>query len=324
MPQQENGFPLITIVISNYNSRALIGECLSSLMNLTYPNYEIIVVDAASTDGSARFIEEEFPKVNLIKAEKMGIGKAINLGIKASKGELVVVDFNSDEIASPEWLSKLYSVLKNSPNAGAVGGIRIKYGSNHIVDSAGGRMYFFGHQSKIGEGEDYGKYPKNPREVDYLGCILVYSSIISKVGLLDEDYFIYGEDADYCLRIRKAGYRILCVPEAVTYHKVSLSLGEETLRQRYFLRRAETRVVMKNGSPPEILLSLLWAVFLISTDALMLLPMFRVLVSKTRFSYLCNKKPFEYLRVSVKALMWNLKNMSQTFEKRNMTILSVR
>jgi hypothetical protein len=291
-------------------------------MNLTYPNYEIVVVDAASTDGSAKLIEEEFPKVNLINAEKIGIGKAINLGVKASKGELAVIDFNSDEVASPEWLSKLYAALKDSPNAGAVGGIRIKHGSNNVVDSAGGRIYFFGHQSKIGEGENYREYPKNPREVDYLGCMLVDRNIISKVGSLDEDYFIYGEDADYCLRIKKAGYRILCVPEAVTYHKVGLSLGERTLRQKYFLRRAETRLVMKNGSPLEILLSLLWAAFLISTDALMLLPMFRVLVSKTRFSYLCEKKPFKSLRVSVKALVWNLMNMSQTFEKRNIATLS--
>jgi len=314
--QNENDFPLVSIIISNYNSKGSLAECLSSLLGMSYPNCEIIVVDAASTDGSAEFVEENFPKVKLIREKRIGIGEAINVGIRASKGKLVVIDFNSDEVASPEWLCNLYVILKGSPWIGAIGGARIKWGSDNIIDSAGGRLYFFGHQSKIGEGRKYEEYPKTPREVDYLGCMLLERKIVDRIGLLDEAYFIYGEDADYSIRVKKAGYKVVCAPEAITYHKVSYSVGEQAERQKYFLRRAETRLVLKNGSLMEILFSMLWTEFLIFIDALMLLPMLRALISKSRFAYLYEMNLYGSLKMSVKALLWNLVNMSLTCRER--------
>lgn len=314
--KRRHDFPLVSIVISNYNSRETLGACLSSLMNLTFPNCEIIVVDAASSDGSAEFVENEFPQIELIRAERIGIGEAINIGIKASKGELVVVDFNSDEVATPQWLNNLYAVLKNWPQVVAVGGIRLRYGSGNIIDSAGGKIHFFGHQSKIGEGREYEEYPKKPHEVDYLGCMLIERKTIERVGPFDEAFLIYGEDADYCIRIREAGYRVVCVPEAITYHRVSHSIGEHAIKQRYFLRRAETRLMLKHGRVLEILPTLSWATVLISADALMCIPLFRMLVKNTKFSHLYEGNMRESFRMSVRALLWNLKNLSATFKAR--------
>ncbi|MGD0644634.1 MAG: glycosyltransferase family 2 protein [Candidatus Bathyarchaeia archaeon] len=307
--------PLISIVISNFNGRRSLRECLSSLMNLTYPNCEVIVVDAGSTDGSPELIEQEFQTVNLVKERKIGIGEAINIGIRKSRGDLLVIDFNSDEIASREWLSILYDALESSSKVGAVGGVRIQYGSNNI-DDAGHKIHFFGAISKIGQGMKYENYPKEPYRVDYLSCMLIEKKLVKKIGFVDETYFIYGEDSDYSLRVQKAGFALLCVPAAFTYHMVNLSIGSQTAKQQYFLRRAQMRLMLKHFSPAKIFASLMWLVFVIFTDALAVVPLFGVAITKTRFSYLYTTNPLEGLKASIKAALWNFANLKSTFAAR--------
>lgn len=309
-------FPLVSIVISNYNGGSFLKDCLASLMRLEYPKYEVIVVDASSADGSPEMVKKCFPKVTLVEEKRIGIGEAINIGIRKGKGEIVIFDFNTDEIASSSWLGQLVNVLNSSQDIGIVGGTRILYGSNGIIDEAGAKIYFFGHQSKIGKGKKIADYPKHPREVDYVGCIAVKREVIEKVGLVDEDYFIYGEDADFCLRAKKKGYKIFQVPQAVSYHRISATMKKDSARQIYFLRRAQIRLALKLFSIPGIFMTLIWINFLIIIEAIIQFPLFEKLVLHTPYSYLIREKKPDSFKASLDAVLWNLKNIRSTISVR--------
>jgi GT2 family glycosyltransferase len=123
---------MASVIISNYNGEKYLHECLSSLMHLDYPQYEVIVVDAASTDNSIVIIERDFPQVRLIKKRKIGIGEALNYGISMALGEFIIFDLNNDDIVDKKWLTRLVKVLASSPDIGVVCGKRFKFGSNNI------------------------------------------------------------------------------------------------------------------------------------------------------------------------------------------------
>src|SRR3989339_2107216 len=91
-------YPMASIIISNCNGEKYLHECLSSLMQLDYPLYEVIVVDAASSDNSIAIIERDFPEVHLIKKGRIGIGEALNYGISMAHGEFIVFDLNNDDV----------------------------------------------------------------------------------------------------------------------------------------------------------------------------------------------------------------------------------
>jgi GT2 family glycosyltransferase len=271
---QMDKFQMVSIIISNHNGKDLLKECLSSLMALAYPNFEIIVVDAGSNDGTPEMVRQCFPLVKLVETSEIGIGEAINIGMRNAVGDIIVFDFNNDEIASADWLNQLLNVLGSSSNIGVVGGTRILFGTDGVIDDAGSKIYLFGHMSKIGRLKKFAGYAKDPKEVDYVNCIAAKKETIDKVGRLDEQFFIYGEDADFCLRAKKAGYRIVQVPDAITYHRVSAIIGQETPRQVYYNRRAQIRVILKHFSAPRKMLALPWIALMTAVDASMLCPFF--------------------------------------------------
>src|SRR5713226_7697248 len=96
--------PLVSIVISNFNGGAYVRRCLKALQELTYPAVEIIVVDAGSTDDSVAILQREFSTVRVVQAGRIGIGEAINIGIRLSHGDLLLLYYNIDEMASPAFL----------------------------------------------------------------------------------------------------------------------------------------------------------------------------------------------------------------------------
>jgi len=282
-----------------------------------YPSLEVIVVDAGSIDGTPDMVRKEFPEVVLIPKEtRIGIGEAINIGLERARGEIMVLDFNSDEIATLTWLRRLVDILHSSPQIGVVGGTRILYGTNGVIDDAGMKIHFFGHMSKIGRWREHRHYPKQPRNVDYVNCLVVRREVVDKVGPFDETYHIYGEDADYCLRARKYGYRIVQVPDAITYHKVSGSVGGETPRQVYFNRRAEIKVALKLYPLSKMFLALIWMLFRTTVDAAMLFPPFAKFVSATPYRYLAKRNTLKHLRASLEALGWNFARIHLTIAER--------
>lgn len=236
--------PLVSIIISNYNGREYLKDCIASLERTTYPNKEIIVVDSGSTDGAADVVEKEFPWVRLIRKKKIGVGEAINTGIRSAQGEILVLDLNNDEVVSRNWLEPLVEILVDNPEVGIACPKRYLWNTSDLLDSAGDRIwlgicYARGHNQR--DSERYHRV----EEIDSAPVIATRKDVIDKVGLFDEEYYIYGEDVDFSLRTKIAGYRIVFVPESVQYHKVSGTVGRQSPARLYYNARARILWIRK-------------------------------------------------------------------------------
>lgn len=301
--------PYVSIVIPNYNARDELRSCLNSLRRLNYDDREIIVVDSCSEDGSAEMVSEEFPEVKLIRTGKMGLGEANNLGIKKAKGELIVFDLNSDDVVDENWLSHLVRSFENSPNVGIACGKRFLKGQDGILDSAGARVHLIaGTVPAIGRGKlDSPKF-NVLKDVDYVPVPMVRREVFDKIGLCDTEYYLYYEETDFCLRAKKAGYRILYVPSAVLWHKRSATIGNSNPRRHYYERRNRIRFIIKNF-PSTILIIPFTFHFVFMTLAYAV--------------YYCLRANAEYLRAEKNAIAWNLVNMRKTVSLRQPTARGV-
>ncbi len=308
---------MVSIIISNYNGEQHLHECLSSLMQLDYSHYEVIVVDAASSDNSIAIVERDFPRVRLIKKGKIGIGEALNCGMLSAKGELIIFDLNNDDIVDKKWLIRLVNALTDSPNVGVVCGKRFKYRSNRVLDSAGGCISFLtGNSAQRGHNElDLDQYNVQ-KEIDYAEVIAIRKSTLEKVGLCDPVYYIYYEDTDFCLRVKRFGYKIVFVPSAILWHKGSSTVGQQSKMSYYYLYRNQIRCILKNY-PLRYLVSALTNILFIQNllEIRLLVPP----IGKTASKVIPFLKKYEYgkddlmlIKVRTAAIVWNFKNLKNT------------
>ena len=316
---------MASLIISNYNGQKFLTECLSSLMQLDYPLYEVIVVDAASTDKSVAIIERIFPKVRLIKKGKIGIGEAINYGIAAAKGEVIIFDLNNDDIVDKDWLSNLVKVLASSPDIGVVCGKRFKYGSSKLLDSAGGRIDFLtGLTPNYGQDKLDSAIFNVQREVDYVPVIATTKAVLKKVGLCDPGYYIYYEDSDFCLRVKRSGYKNVYLPSAVFWHRGSATVGTNSYFANYYLYRNQIRFVLKNYPLHFVVSSLFYCLILRNIyDLTKLVPPIGKTAAKLGpffKNYTWNKDPLMLVKSRSTAVLWNIKNLKNTIAARYETV----
>lgn len=223
----------VSIILVNYNGKDYNKECIESIFNSSYNNIDVIVVDNDSKDGSAELLKEQFGnKIDLILSGKnLGFSGANNIGIeKALKNECdYIVLLNNDTIIDKDLISNMIKASKEENDA-LISPKIYYYDNKDIIWSAGADMRWkkgVTDQRGINQKDD-GSFDKR-EEVEFgTGCCLLISSkVISEVGLLSDDYFLYYEDTDYCMRVRANGYKIVYEPTAVLYHKVSASTGGE-------------------------------------------------------------------------------------------------
>jgi GT2 family glycosyltransferase len=247
--------PRVAIVICNWNGREDTRECLSSLERLNYPNYEIILVDNGSTDGSAQIFRESYgeePRIRLLELEdNLGFAGGSNSGIAQGlrSGASYILLLNNDTVVDENFLTELIKAAGSDGEIGIVGPKVYQFGRDNTLESAGCRGISFLAQPVLrGNGqEDQGQYDQEA-EVTYIsGCsLLIKSEVIDAIGLLDPDYFAYFEDWDWNLRARRAGYRILYVPGARIWHKSSRSTGWKSPRYYYYHTRSRLLFARKN------------------------------------------------------------------------------
>jgi len=309
-------YPLVSVVISNYNGANYLQRCLSSLLNSDYPRVEIVVVDAGSTDGSVEIIRGSFPEVRLFEAKGAGIATALNIVIRRSRGELLLIDFNSDEFASPMFLRILVDALQSRDEIGAVGGTRLQDGGQGIIDSMGGKVYLFGFYPRYGHGEKYTSVSHKPFEVDYLRHMLVRRHTLDRVGLFDEDFFIYGEDTDFCIRLKKPGYKVVQVPSATTQHAGSGTVGSHSPRYVYYNERAHIQLILKHCPLPLIPIGAAWTALIVGIYLGCQFRVFRKALSRTRLSYMARRGSPAHLLAVLQAIGWNIERLAQTFATR--------
>lgn len=229
----------LSIIIVNYNTKDLLINLLDSLkkaISVCAENklkIQIIVVDNNSEDKSVQAIKNRFNWVEIIQnKENLGFSKANNIGMLDSKGELVLL-LNSDTVVFPQTLLKIIRFIDGNPSAGAIT-CRVELSSGKI-DLASHRgfptpwnafCYFSGLEklfpkSKLFSGYHQGwKNFEKTHQIDACSgaFLLTRKKVISKIGLLDEDFFMYGEDIDWCFRIKKAGFEVFYYPHTKIVH----------------------------------------------------------------------------------------------------------
>jgi GT2 family glycosyltransferase len=249
--------PKVTIIILNWNGKEDTIECLESLKHITYPNYEILLVDNGSTDGSVECFRERYPEIEIIEnGENLGFAEGNNVGIQRAmdKSADYVLLLNNDTVVDPEFLGELVKVAENNEKIWIVGPKIYYYfyeGRKDVIWFAGGKILRnFGQPFHSGLHKiDKGQYDKL-KNVDFIsGCAsLIKMEAIKQIGLLDTDYFAYFEDLDFNINVSKAGYKIVYSPNSKIWHKASSTSGFMSPMYIYFHTRNRILFVRKNSN----------------------------------------------------------------------------
>ncbi len=228
--------PLVSIVVLNWNGEAVIRSSLESIRRLDYPSKEVIVVDNGSTDLSKEIIRTEFPDFRLVESDtNLGFSAGMNLGMKASQGDLILL-FNNDAIAHPESLSGIVKTAMSNEHIGIVGPLILYFKPNDVIWSRGGKLdlatgtiWSDGLGKRVSAG--LSEVETRITDIDYLsGCVLLAKrQVLDKIGLLDERSVIGGQDVDWCLKARRAGFECVLNSAAVVWH-----VGSHSSRQMPF------------------------------------------------------------------------------------------
>lgn len=241
---------MISIVVLNYNGRRYLDDCLSSLAAQTFRDFEVIVVDNASKDGSVEHIKANFPWVRLvINKENLGFAGGTNSGIRAAQGELILT-FNNDARADSRLLEQLQKPMSD-PNMAE---LKVGVCAAKIL-LADGRINSTGIcLSRSGAAWDRGMFEPDLGQYDAeeevfgtcAGAALYRKEMLDEIGLFDEDFFLYMEDVDLAFRARLAGWRCVYVPKAVVYHHHGGTAGSGSDLSVYYVNRNVIWYVVKD------------------------------------------------------------------------------
>ena len=237
----------VSVIVVNWNRRELLRACLESLLKQTEPEFEIIVVDNGSGDGSVEMLEREFRQVRLIRnRENRGFCAANNQGIEASKGEFIAL-LNNDAEAESGWLAALRSSLESRPEFGMAASKIVVWENPAVIDKAGHLIYPDGQNRGRGSGEqDRGQYDHLEETLWPDGCAAMYRrEMLTQIGGFDEDLFAYADVAELGLRARIAGWRCVYVPSAVVRHHRGATLGLGSARRLRLIERNRVLLAAK-------------------------------------------------------------------------------
>ena len=260
----------ISIITINYNGLKDTCELIDTLP-LENDKLEVIVVDNASLQDEASIIEQRYPRVTVVRSSKnLGFAGGNNLGIQASHGRYLFF-INNDTIIETKneeqrnnFLQPLIERLESSDKIGMVcPKIRFSWG-NHLIQYAGytplSSITMRNHSIGFGE-EDHGQYD-TPHQTPYAhgAAMLVKREVINRVGMMPECFFLYYEELDWSMMIRRAGYEIWFDPSFTVYHKESQSTGQDSPLRTYYLTRNRLLFVRRNIHQPERLLSYIYLI----------------------------------------------------------------
>lgn len=231
----------VAVILVNWNSFDVTNDCIASVMNATYPHFEIIVVDNGSTDDSADRLAISYPGIRLIHSpSNTGFTGGNNVGLRYSlqNGFDYSMMLNNDTFVEPDFLEHLVQCMEASPETGAVQP-RIHFNHNRQLLWNGGSYYnrWLGFCYTSGVNQLPGPKHLQHKKVDWItGCgFFVRNDLLRQTGLLAENMFIYSEDVDLSLRIRALGYRLTYCPGSVIYHIAGMSNKSRTKGREGFV-----------------------------------------------------------------------------------------
>lgn len=252
--------PKVSIVITNYNGMKILPSCLSSIEKQTYRDFEVILADDASSDGSPQVAKKNFPWIHkvVINAKNTGPAKLKNIGIEYSEGEYIAF-LDNDVALEPRWLEIMVDRMEKEDENCAVLASKLLFENNRkFLNSTGGIGNFGGYSWDrfiFYLDEDIAE----PQENILFACsaaMLLKKSVLKQSGPFDPTFIYPYEDADFGWRLNIMGYSVKYVPEVAAYHRMSATLGTNTVRRVYFRERNRIKNLINNLSTDSI--KLLW------------------------------------------------------------------
>jgi GT2 family glycosyltransferase len=251
------GRPLVSINIVTHDNRQDIQACLEAVLRSRDVALEVIVADNASTDGTPELVRQAFPAVRLVEyTANLGFAEANNRAVRLAQGDFVLL-LNADAVVAPDAIAVLASRMASDPQIGVLAPKMLFLQEPRVINSVGLQANRICYSCDRGFLEyDQGQYDA---EADVIGAcggaMFVRRSVTSEIGLFDEEYFMYYEDLDFCIRSWLAGYKVLYTPEAIVYHRMRASGRSEHLNE-YVDNKNRLRTLLKNCSLPTLLRAL--------------------------------------------------------------------
>lgn len=281
-------------------------QCAESLSKIDYPNWELILVDNGSTDGSESYLHTvklSAKRRVLIKNQKnLGFAPANNQGDKKAKGKYILL-LNNDTKITPDFLVKMVERMEGNASIGVLQPKIFLMDKPGYLDNAGSfptRIGFFYHWGFLEK--DRSEFAHEREIFSAKGaCMLIRRQVIDKIGFFDKDFFSYFEETDFCWRVHLAGYKVLFYPQARIYHKVGFTirrLNVANINYHYYKNRITA--LLKNLEAPNIIV---------------FLPLHLLVSGGIATVFLLRLKPKNSLMIAG-AVIWNILHLSETLKKR--------
>ena len=252
--------PPVTLIIVAWNQLEKTLDCLKTVVALDYPDFRVLLVDNGSEPPLAPAISARFPDVMMLRLPaNLGFAGGYNAGLRRAleSDSRYFLLLNNDTLLRPDVLTKLVAEIEQAADVGLVTA-KIYYAADpQRIWTVGANLNVFLDLKDGGAGQiDTGQWD-DPRDIDFAPfcALLIRRDVIEEVGLLDEEFFLYYEDMDYCRRTKAAGWRVRLCPAAHVLHDVSASSGgRDSPMERYWMAQSSGRYFRKHGRGPRLLL----------------------------------------------------------------------
>jgi GT2 family glycosyltransferase len=247
--------PKISVIVVNWNGKHFLDTCLTALGRQSFTDFEVILVDNGSADGSEEYVRANFPEVRLLALEEnRGFTGGNIAGWKEARGELIIL-LNNDTEVHPRWLEEIHGASLAYPEAGGFACKMLMFDERTRIDNCGFELAATGTSFDLGRGRTDGPEWSRPREVfGACGGAAVYQrSMLEKVGFFDDDFFMTFEDVDLNFRAQLQGFKCIFVPGAIVYHHLRGTMRKHNARQIFFSQRNNEYFYLKNMPLPLLL-----------------------------------------------------------------------
>ncbi|MFA4889243.1 MAG: glycosyltransferase family 2 protein [Candidatus Omnitrophota bacterium] len=302
--------PLVSIIIVNRNGIAFIEECLRSVFNSRYSNFEVILVDNDSKDGSLQAARKAFgqeQRLKILEKNNANIGPAAcrNFGVKTARGSYLAF-LDNDTKVEADWLGELVRVFESDKSIGAGQAKLLRMGTDNLYDCAGDYLGPLGFLIERSKGA------KDTGQFDFLADILsaksaasiIKKELFERIGGFDEDYFMYLEETDLSWRVWLAGFRVVFIPKAVVYH--AFNTGKKDFKRYY------SRYVVRYYGCRNYISTLIKNVKIKNLVSLLPLHVFSWLA--VAFLFLFKGKFLDFIYIT-RGVFWNIVNLDILIKK---------
>ncbi|MDX1664293.1 MAG: glycosyltransferase family 2 protein [Candidatus Promineifilaceae bacterium] len=244
----------VCVVITAWNQAAKTVACLESVFNQTYANRHVVLVNNGSRPGFEQIIRDPFPQVHIISNQQnLGFAGGYNVGLRygMEQGFPCFLLLNNDTLLAPDCLERLVAATTRQPDIGLVTAKVYYSGEPERVWTVGNQIHPLLLEARAGgEGElDEGQWSED-REIAFapLASVLISRKLLEDVGFLDEEFFLYYEDMDFCRRVKTSGFQLYLAAEAHVWHDVAASSGgSDSPSERYWMAQSSGRFFRKHG-----------------------------------------------------------------------------